>query len=199
VFSLTSSGFQPNITWPVTASPSVPFVPLLHIQSVKNFSSALFTTAHQSNQPSEDNRQAVHIVDDDQQVVHIVDDDQQADHTAQTDQQTVHIVDDAQQAGHIAQADQQAVHTTKHCSGEGLRGCFIDLHLQYMEFLAAEMRLMRPFETLLLEDWEKARNEVLDTFLHNSPYGRLDHAQRRSREISDNFLKSSDATQRFVS
>jgi hypothetical protein len=27
----------------------------------------------------------------------------------------------------------------------------------------------------------------------------LDHAQRRSREISDNFLKSSDATQRFVS
>ena len=66
-----------------------------------------------------------------------------------------------------------------------------------MEFLETEMRFMRPFETLLLEDWEKARNsEGSDTFVRNSPYERVDDAQRRIRELSDNFLKSSDATAR---
>jgi hypothetical protein len=160
----------------------------------------MFTTVHHRvNRSAKNNHQADHTVKAGPPADHTVEADQLADHTAEAGQPADHTVEADQSADCTVEADQQAIRPANDRSGEELRLRFTKLHLQHMDFLETEMRFMRPFQTLLLEDWEKARSsEGSDTFVRNSPYERVNDVQHRIRDFSDNFLKSSAAARPFI-
>ncbi|KAG0274312.1 hypothetical protein BGZ96_004377, partial [Linnemannia gamsii] len=140
VISSTSSDFQPNITRPITASPSTHFMPPIYVKNVEKYTTAMVATMHYTlNRAAKDKQQPDHTVEAHQQPDYTVNADQQADNTVDADQQADHTAEADQQADHTVDADQQAVHTVNDCSGEGLRLRFINLHLQHMEFLETEM------------------------------------------------------------
>jgi len=67
-----------------------------------------------------------------------------------------------------------------------------------MELLETEMNNLAPFRTLLRDCCVDDRTEGSDRFERNFPssYIRFDIAQDKLIALSDNFLKSSDATAR---
>lgn len=123
---------------------------------------------------------------------------QQAAHTLDAEQQAAHTPDALQQAAHTLDAEQQVSPTANDVSGESLRLRFINLHLRHMELLETEMNNLAPIRTLLRDCCVDDRTEGSDRFERNFPssYVRFDIAQDKLIALSDNFLKSSDATAR---
>lgn len=121
---------------------------------------------------------------------------QQAAHTLDAEQQAAHTPDALQQTAHTLDAEQQVSPTANDVSGESLRQRFMNLHLRHMELLETEMNNMAPIRTLLRDCCVDDRTEGSDRFERNFPssYIRFDIAQDKLIALSNNFLKSSDAT-----
>lgn len=152
----------------------------------------------QSAQAIEAYQQPIHTIEANQQPTPTLETDQQAAHALDAEQQAAHTPDALEQAAHTLDAEQQVGPTANDVSGERLRLRFINLHLRHMELLETEMNNLAPIRTLLRDCCVDDRTEGSDRFERNFPssYVRFDIAQDKLIALSDNFLKSSDATAR---